>query len=88
LGLSDGRQLAMIAWAVGMILYLYKMTRDVNKKLEQLGQRPLTERDYGGNFVQGLFREHERLFPESSQRMWWIITFLLSGFLFIIIVFV
>ena len=75
----------MSACAVADILYLYKLARDVNKKLEQQGQPPLAIEDYGRGFVQRLFSEHERLFPQSSERICWIIGTFMCIFIFLIL---
>ncbi len=73
----------MCACAALEILFLYKLARDVNEKLEQQGNRPVT-REYGWNYFNRIFKEHERLFPDSSERTWWVLIFVISVVGFIV----
>ena len=78
------KQLAMVVCAEGEILFLYRLAREVNGKLEQQGDKPVTRKEYGWGFFNRIFREHERLFPDSSKRTWWVFIFFTSVIGFII----
>jgi hypothetical protein len=78
-------QLAMCVLAVVEILFLYKLAREVNQELKRRGDRPITRREYGWKFLGRALKEHERLFPDSSKRTWWVLIFVLSVIGFIVV---
>ncbi|MGD1216172.1 MAG: hypothetical protein ABR861_14430 [Terriglobales bacterium] len=78
------KQLAMGLCAAVEILFLYRLAREVNEKLEQQDNRLITRREYGWGFFSRILKEHERLFPDSSERTWWVLIFVISVIGFIV----
>ena len=70
---NEVRELALFACAGLNVLFLHKLSWEVNAKLEQLGSRPITKKEYGLRFYNRVLKEHERLFPDSSKRTWWVV---------------
>jgi hypothetical protein len=74
----------MCICAVFEIFFLYVLVREVNEELKQQGKRPILKSEYGWRFFSRIFKEHERLFPASSKRTWWVLVFVLSVIGFIV----
>ena len=72
------KQLAMCVCAAVEILFLYRFAWEVNTKLKQQGNTPITQREHGWKFFGHILKEHERLFPDSSKRTWWVLIFVIS----------
>jgi len=83
--LSDGQELAMVACAFGEILYLYWLAYEVNDQLARQGQPPVTKARYGWRFFNQVLSEHERLFPNSSKRSCWVLSWVLLALFFILV---
>lgn len=80
----ETKQVAMGMCALFEILFLYKLAREVNEKLVQQGKKPITRSEYGWRLFDRIFKEHERLFPDSSKRTLWVLVFVVSILGFII----
>jgi len=68
----------MMVCAAAEGLFLYQLVWDVNEKLVEQKRPPITAREYGMGFFDQIFREHQRLFPESSKRTWFVLIFFTS----------
>lgn len=77
-------QIAICGVAAFQVLFLHHLAREVNRRLAELGRTAISRRQYGWNVFTEVLREHERLFPESSKRTWWVLIFALSVFALII----
>ena len=59
----------LVFWVGGAVgtLLLYSMVWEVNAKLKQQGNRPITAREFGLRFFNRVLQEHRRLFPLSRK---------------------
>jgi hypothetical protein len=73
----------MCVWFAAEALFLESLAWDVNGRLKLQNEKPITRKEYGWNFYNHVLSEHERLFPNSSKRTWWVLSCLLPvlGFL-------
>ena len=71
---SDQARALVFCMGSGLeILICSRIVWEVNAKLKQQGSRPITRKEYGFRFFDQILREHERLFPHSSKRTWFVL---------------
>jgi hypothetical protein len=74
----------MCLWFAAEALFLERLAWEVNRAHEQRNEKLITRKEYGWNFYNQILSEHERLFPNSSKRTWWVLSCFLPVLGFIV----